>query len=116
MFKRFIAMIKIKAALTILVLSLAVLQLPTGRALAEPVDENRVIRLATTTSTDNSGLLGHLLPVFENETGFLPMTWNWDTSNASPGIHYLTANLRGYEGNFGMATVKVRVVSREGAN
>ena len=54
--------------------------------------------------------------VFENETGFLPMTWNWDTANASPGVHYLTANLRGYEGNFGIATLKVRVVARDGDN
>ncbi len=47
--------------------------------------------------------------VFENETGFLPMTWNWDASAVNPGTHYLTANLRGYEGNFGIATVKVNV-------
>lgn len=47
--------------------------------------------------------------VFENETGFLPVTWNWDASNINPGIHYLTANLRGYEGNFGVATLKVYV-------
>lgn len=46
---------------------------------------------------------------FENEVGFLPMTWRWDSSGANAGIHYLTANLRGYEGNFGVATLKVRV-------
>ena len=50
--------------------------------------------------------------VFENETGYLPMTWNWDTSAVNEGTHYLTANLRGYEGNFGMATVRV-VVQKE---
>ena len=47
--------------------------------------------------------------VFENEVGFLPMTWRWDTAGINPGIHYITANLRGYEGNFGIATLKVRV-------
>jgi hypothetical protein len=52
--------------------------------------------------------------VFENEMGFVPMTWNWDPRSVNPGVHYLTVNLRGYEGNFGMATVKV-VVQREGA-
>ena len=31
--------------------------------------EKRVLRLATTTSTMNSGLLDHLLPGFENEYG-----------------------------------------------
>lgn len=52
---------------------------------------------------------------FENEVGFLPMTWRWDTVGTNPGIHYITANLRGYEGNFGIATLKVRV-QRTGAD
>lgn len=47
--------------------------------------------------------------VFENEVGFLPFTWIWDTTKVNNGSHYITANLRGYEGNFGMATVKVNV-------
>jgi hypothetical protein len=47
--------------------------------------------------------------VFENEVGFVPMTWNWDPQAVNPGEHYLTVNLRGYEGNFGMATIKVAV-------
>ena len=33
-------------------------------------DSNHIIRLATTTSTDNSGLLASLLPAFENKTGY----------------------------------------------
>ncbi len=33
-------------------------------------DTNRIIRLATTTSTDNSGLLKELLPRFTEETGY----------------------------------------------
>lgn len=45
----------------------------------------------------------------ENEVGFLPMTWIIDTTNMHKGEHYLSVNLRGYEGNFGMATVKVYV-------
>lgn len=49
--------------------------------------------------------------VYENEVGYLPMTWVWDLVGTSPGIHYITVNLRGYEGNFGMATAKVRVVA-----
>ncbi|NOQ78125.1 MAG: solute-binding protein [Gammaproteobacteria bacterium] len=32
--------------------------------------KNNIIRLATTTSTENSGLLQHLLPYFENESGY----------------------------------------------
>jgi hypothetical protein len=46
---------------------------------------------------------------FENEVGFVPMTWNFDPSALNAGEHFLTVNLRGYEGNFGMATVKVLV-------
>ena len=53
---------------------------------------------------------------FENEVGFLPFTWIWDTAKANDGIHYVTANLRGYEGNFGMATLKVRVNNAEEQN
>ena len=33
-------------------------------------DAPRTLRMATTTSTDNSGLLGVLLPAFETETGY----------------------------------------------
>lgn len=32
--------------------------------------ENQLLRLATTTSTDNSGLLAYLLPSFEQQTGY----------------------------------------------
>lgn len=49
---------------------------------------------------------------FENEVGFVPMTWNWDPSQINNGIHYITVNVRGYEGNFGMATIKVQVNKR----
>ena len=49
------------------------------------------------------------LKVYENEIGFLPMTWYWDTSNVNPGTHYITANLIGYEGSFGIETMKVEV-------
>ena len=47
--------------------------------------------------------------VFENEVGFLPMTWILDTGRLNEGEHYLTANIRGYEGNFGLATTKIYV-------
>jgi len=47
--------------------------------------------------------------VFENEVGFVPMTWSFDPAALNDGEHFLTVNLRGYEGNFGMATVKVLI-------
>ncbi|HBE92350.1 MAG TPA: tungsten ABC transporter substrate-binding protein [Gammaproteobacteria bacterium] len=37
---------------------------------ATGIETNAPIRLATTTSTENSGLLQHLLPAFERDTGY----------------------------------------------
>ncbi len=51
--------------------------------------------------------------VFENEVGFFPMTWRWDPRGINKGIHYLTVNVRGYEGNFGTATTKVYVDTKQ---
>lgn len=52
---------------------------------------------------------------YENELGYLPMTWKWDTGKFNPGEHFVTLNIRGYEGNFGAATVKVLVVPGDAA-
>ena len=38
--------------------------------IAKATDETKTIRLSTTTSVKDSGLLGHLLPVFESEYGY----------------------------------------------
>lgn len=51
--------------------------------------------------------------VFEREIGFLPMTWTWTPTATSPGPHYITANVRGYDGHFGMTTLRV-VLGSEG--
>jgi hypothetical protein len=53
--------------------------------------------------------------VFENEVGFLPMSWTWDPRGANPGRHYITANIRGYGGHFGMGTIEVPVEGSEGS-
>ncbi len=45
----------------------------------------------------------------EEELGFTPYTWVWKHQNMPPGEHYLTVMLRGYEGHFSTATVKVIV-------
>ncbi len=45
----------------------------------------------------------------ENELGYLPLTWTWDSSQVNNGEHFLTLNIRGYEGNFGTASVRVLV-------
>lgn len=47
--------------------------------------------------------------VFEREIGFLPMTWTWTPTTSSPGTYYITANVRGYEGHFGITTLRVVV-------
>ncbi len=46
---------------------------------------------------------------YESELGYLPMTWSWDATQFNPGEHFVTLNIRGYEGNFGTATVKVLI-------
>jgi hypothetical protein len=46
---------------------------------------------------------------FEVESGYFPITWRWDTEGVDEGVHYVTANLRGYEGHFAIATVEVQV-------
>ena len=52
-----------------MLICLAMLQ--PGIAETNNIDKaNGIIRLATTTSTDNSGLLSYLLPAFENTTGY----------------------------------------------
>jgi hypothetical protein len=48
---------------------------------------------------------------YENEVGFLPASWRLDPAGLAEGDHYLTTNLRGYEGHFGVETVRIRVAS-----
>jgi hypothetical protein len=43
--------------------------------------------------------------------GVLPATWNVDSVKLSPGEHYLTVNLRGYDGAFGYGSLKVHVAA-----
>ena len=50
----------------------AILAFIAGLAIATPfahAQSDKVLRLSTTTSTENSGLLGYLLPAFEAKTG-----------------------------------------------
>jgi len=64
-------MLLIKSTMSFILLSVALLTPMTGLTDTGFVDKNhRIIRLATTTSTDNSGLLSYLLPAFENESGY----------------------------------------------
>lgn len=70
----------------------------------DPKDRDRVIRTRFEPVFFVDGTFA-----FENEVGYLPFSWIWDTSTTNEGIHYVSVNVRGYEGNFGMATVKVDV-------
>jgi hypothetical protein len=45
----------------------------------------------------------------EEESGYFPYFWTWDPHGINDGVHYITAMLRGYEGHFAAATVKVFV-------
>jgi hypothetical protein len=53
--------------------------------------------------------------LYENEVGFLPVTWRWDPTGLAPGTHYLTVNIRGYDGHFGFVTRAVQVQGLENA-
>jgi hypothetical protein len=52
----------------------------------------------------------------EMEMGVLPATWNVNSVALSPGEHYLTVNLRGYDGTFGYGSLKVYVPPKSRAN
>ena len=54
--------------------ALMLFTLVTGATAAEPVAQQKNIILATTTSTQDSGLLDALLPVFEKQTGYFVKT------------------------------------------
>ena len=60
-----------KSSLSIFLLAITLLYLRAGYSDTgfSPGDD-RIIRLATTTSTDNSGLLSYMLPAFEQQTGY----------------------------------------------
>ena len=65
----------VKSPITIILMLLPLCVLRPAFAANEVTDNsadgsNSVIRLATTTSTDNSGLLAYLLPSFEKESGY----------------------------------------------
>ncbi len=47
-----------------------VLLTTVNTAFSKETPENRIIKLATTTSTENSGLLAYLLPEFEKDSGY----------------------------------------------
>lgn len=61
----------IKPTISIILIVVSLIYLPSTFSDTNIVGKsNRIIRLATTTSTDNSGLLSYLLPEFENKTGY----------------------------------------------
>ena len=65
------AMNRLKSTLLVILMTGLLVYLRPGFSDTEPAEQpNRIIRLATTTSTDNSGLLSYLLPQFETHTGY----------------------------------------------
>src|SRR5206468_9478491 len=45
--------------------------------------------------------------VFEEEQGYLPFTWMAKSEVVPPGEHVITFMIRGYEGHFGSASVRI---------
>lgn len=58
-----------RSSLLLLACSAAVLAGAPGAAISQPPEQAREITVASTTSTDNSGLLEYLLPEFTEQTG-----------------------------------------------
>ena len=46
--------------------------------------------------------------VSEEENGYVPIGWLWDTSHLKPGHHLLTVNLTGFTGRVGTYTIVVQ--------
>ena len=61
--------------------------------IAKATDETKVIRLSTTTSVNDSGLLGYLLPVFEKEYGYTVEVQSAGTGKAIAAAKYGNADL-----------------------
>ena len=53
-----------------LLCAITAMALIAAPVLAQPAVQNPRVKLATTTSTEQSGLLGYLLPEFETQTGY----------------------------------------------
>lgn len=61
--------------------------------IAKATDETKVIRLSTTTSVNDSGLLGYLLPIFEKEYGYTVEVQSAGTGKAIAAAKYGNADL-----------------------
>ena len=61
--------------------------------IANATDETKTIRLSTTTSVNDSGLLGELLPVFEEEYGYTVEVQSAGTGKAIAAAKYGNADL-----------------------
>ncbi|MBQ3109427.1 MAG: substrate-binding domain-containing protein [Clostridia bacterium] len=64
-----------------------------GGEIAPATEETKVIRLSTTTSVNDSGLLGALLPVFESEYGYTVEVQSAGTGKAIAAAKYGNADL-----------------------
>lgn len=61
--------------------------------IAAATDETRTIRLSTTTSVNDSGLLGYLLPIFQEEYGYSVEVQSAGTGKAIAAAQYGNADL-----------------------
>ena len=67
---------------------------PTSSAeIPQATEETRVIRMSTTTSVNDSGLLGYLLPFFEDEYGYTVEVTSAGTGAAIANAQYGNADL-----------------------
>lgn len=47
----------------------------------------------------------------EEEQGYIPLTWRWNPAGLAPGRHILTVNVSGFNGQVGVHSLEVELVS-----
>lgn len=45
--------------------------------------------------------------VSEEEQGYVPLTWRWNPAGLSPGVHLVTVNVSGFNGQVGVRTLRI---------
>ena len=45
----------------------------------------------------------------EEEQGYVPLTWRWNPAGLKPGIHLVTVNVSGFNGQVGVKSLQIAI-------
>ncbi|ODS23279.1 hypothetical protein AB835_09670 [Candidatus Endobugula sertula] len=76
------------------------------------VDMNKEDRWAMQQSLYEVAFFLDYVFLSEEEQGYVPLTWRWSPAGVEPGIHTLTVNISGFEGQVGVHSVQIEVVPK----